>query len=157
MLLKVTIKRCVVLVLEIYSVFNYNLVFNKYLNNKVKTHSFYSKNISVRPTVLLYLAGDEELGEGGVGELEGGRYLVVFLGDSRHDQFEVVHDHVGVLVLGREDYKVGTPVHDELFELVQVLDFLLFALGLEAIRHGVVSGLLFGLKEKNLHHQKTGF
>ena len=40
---------------EKYSVFTYNLVFNKYLNNKVKTHFFYSKNNSARPTVLLYL------------------------------------------------------------------------------------------------------
>jgi len=39
--------------LKRYSVFTYNLVFNKKLNNKVKTHFFYSKNIQVRSTVLL--------------------------------------------------------------------------------------------------------
>ena len=54
-LLKITKNRCVVLV-WIHSVFAYNLLFNKYLNNKVKTHFFYSKNNSVRSTVLSYLS-----------------------------------------------------------------------------------------------------
>ena len=46
---------------ELYSVFTYNLVFSKYSNNKVKTHFFYSKNNSVRPTVLLYGSSERRL------------------------------------------------------------------------------------------------